>query len=463
MKTPKAPTPPAQRKAPQTLLRNVIELCADCDTCRLIMDQDCAFFPELYRLWDLEMETGVAISDDQQRALLDLCTLCGLCPCPKIPMEMMEAKSRYIAAEGLPIATRLITDVPRLARLCGILPQITAGLQENRVTGTLLRKAVDMHPDRHFPTFPKENFFQWANTKGLSRPSGKERHISYFAGCTAGYLFPQIGQALVKIMEHNNIGVRVPPQDCCGMPYLVEGDKDAVLQRTQENMKTLLKEVEVGDDLITTCPTCGFFMKKLLPEGAYFSAAYQTSVNAAADELKVPEPGRGVRQHKLLKKMMYGKILKDDGYFSSLDPLGRIAVAEHFYDAGEYLQRLHDEGHLNTEFAEIPERMVYFAPCHQREQNIGRPYLDLLALIPELKIEQLGETECCGMGGNFGFKAGFHEQSLTIGKALAEKIRKQDPEGIITDCMSCRLQFNHLLPYPVYHPLELLARASSPL
>ena len=71
-------------------------------------------------------------------------------------MEMMEAKSRYIAAEGLPIATRLITDVPRLARLCGIFPRITTGLQENRVTGTLLRKAVDMHPDRHFPIFPKK-------------------------------------------------------------------------------------------------------------------------------------------------------------------------------------------------------------------------------------------------------------------------------------------------------------------
>jgi glycerol-3-phosphate dehydrogenase subunit C len=25
--------------------------------------------------------------------------------------------------------------------------------------------------------------------------------------------------------------------------------------------------------------------------------------------------------------------------------------------------------------------------------------------------------------------------------------------------MSCRLQFNHELPYPVFHPLEILARA----
>jgi glycerol-3-phosphate dehydrogenase subunit C len=39
------------------------------------------------------------------------------------------------------------------------------------------------------------------------------------------------------------------------------------------------------------------------------------------------------------------------------------------------------------------------------------------------------------------------------------KIQEKSPQAIITDCMSCRLQFNHALPYPVFHPLEILARA----
>jgi glycerol-3-phosphate dehydrogenase subunit C len=103
--------------------------------------------------------------------------------------------------------------------------------------------------------------------------------------------------------------------------------------------------------------------------------------------------------------------------------------------------------------------MAYFAPCHQREQKMGRPYLDLLALIPGLTVELVGDTECCGMGGNFGFKADFHEQSLAVGRPLMAKIRKRDPQAIITDCMSCRLQFGHSLPYPVFHPLEILVRA----
>jgi len=40
-----------------------------------------------------------------------------------------------------------------------------------------------------------------------------------------------------------------------------------------------------------------------------------------------------------------------------------------------------------------------------------------------------------------------------------EKIKKADPEAVITDCLSCRLQFTHALPYPVFHPLELISQS----
>jgi glycerol-3-phosphate dehydrogenase subunit C len=39
------------------------------------------------------------------------------------------------------------------------------------------------------------------------------------------------------------------------------------------------------------------------------------------------------------------------------------------------------------------------------------------------------------------------------------KIKAAAPDAIVTDCLSCRLQFTHTLPYPVYHPLEVLQRA----
>ncbi len=44
------------------------------------------------------------------------------------------------------------------------------------------------------------------------------------------------------------------------------------------------------------------------------------------------------------------KYFKDDGYFSSINPLKRILVAENTYDLGEYLVNLHQSGELKTSF-----------------------------------------------------------------------------------------------------------------
>jgi len=42
---------------------------------------------------------------------------------------------------------------------------------------------------------------------------------------------------------------------------------------------------------------------------------------------------------------------------------------------------------------------------------------------------------------------------------LMDKIREIDPDRIVTECLSCRLQFNQLLPHPVSHPIEILRDA----
>ena len=104
--------------------------------------------------------------------------------------------------------------------------------------------------------------------------------------------------------------------------------------------------------------------------------------------------------------------------------------------------------------------MVYYPPCHLREQNIGRPYQELLSLLPGIDLEPVdGSLYCCGMGGIMGFKREFHETSIHLGNRLMKKINDLKPERLVTDCLSCRLQFNQLLPYKVYHPIEILKEA----
>ena len=108
--------------------------------------------------------------------------------------------------------------------------------------------------------------------------------------------------------------------------------------------------------------------------------------------------------------------MKDGGPFSTLSPMDRIALADRFQDIGEYLSTLLYAGRLDTRFHPIHEKMAYFAPCHQREQKIGTPYMDLLSKIPGLTLQIVGGAmDCCGMGGALGFKKDFYGDSVSIG------------------------------------------------
>jgi len=223
-------------------------------------------------------------------------------------------------------------------------------------------------------------------------------------------------------------------------------------------LKTMLQAAQAGYDLVCSCPTCGFLMKILLKEDAYYSPAYQQSVNAGGDHIMVPD--RNTNGYVYLKKSIYEKILKDDGYFSVINPLDRIALSHRMRDMGEYLHHLAQTNRLNTRFGRLEGRMALYTPCHQREQAIGRPYQDLLERIPGLTIQPVGSTmDCCGMGGSLGFKKKFHDASLDLGRPLMQKIQAAAPDAIITECLSCRLQFQHVLPYPVFHPLEIINRS----
>ncbi len=170
--------------------------------------------------------------------------------------------------------------------------------------------------------------------------------------------------------------------------------------------------------------------------------------------MKVPL-GYGNNKFANLPKSIYQTILKDDGYFSAIDPLIRIEISLNVRDMGEYLLSLQAKGKLDIKPSDIP--MAYFAPCHQREQDIGQPYFEILKSFPDADIVRIGEAmECCGMGGHLGYKDNFHDHSLAIGQPIFDKLSKEPDRTLITDCLSCRLQFEYAGPGKVLHPIEIL-------
>ncbi len=449
--------------APEQKIRDVVDACADCDVCRHLMDANCLFFPELYRLWDREKASGKRIAERDLRGLVDLCNFCALCPCPNIRGDIMAAKTAFIRRDGLPLSIRFLEDVEQVGRICGALPRLANRALQHPKTGRALKQAAGIHADRRLPVFPEENFPTQARKRRLHLPSDtpRGRKVAYFAGCTGRYLFPDVPAAAADALQANGVDVYYPEQQCCGMPTMLEGDQARTVRFARFNAQRLAGAVEQGHDIVCSCPTCAYMFRTVLREGAYYSAQYQARVGGDDDAIRIPatyaKTGRREGDFVLLKKSIYKDILKDEGYFSDIDPLQRIKVAENTYDLGEYLLNLHEAGELKTGFGPAPGRVAYFPPCHLREQKIGRPFATLMGRIPELTLEEIGGSfYCCGMAGIMGFKKEFHEASVHMGSRLADKIGRMHPELIVTECLSCRLQFNQMTPYEVRHPVEIL-------
>ena len=449
--------------SPEARTHAVIDACTDCDVCRYLMPSECLLFDDLYRLHDRAENGGTPISALDLRGLVDRCTYCGLCACRDIRADIIDAKTGFVAREGLPFGVRLMTRLEALVRIGGRLPRLTNAVSSNRALAGLMKRLVGVHAERALPALPPASFPEWAHRVGIDRkpPVEASPKAAYFAGCTGRHLFPAVPRAVVEILQRFGVSVYYPEQHCCGMPTFAEGDRQQTLSWVRRTIDQLSALVDEGFAIVCSCPTCGYMLKTVIRERADYAEARQRQLGGDDRFLFVPDeslPARGgKRPLKKLLKSMYGKLLRDDGYFAAIDPVRRVKVAESTFDAGEYLLGHIQEGAWSPELTGCSGRVVYFVPCHQREQRIGRPYLELLQGISGLAMDVVdGPYDCCGMGGNMGFKKGFHEASLRLAAPVLGKIRDLNPEGIVTDCLSCRLQFRHALPYPVYHPMEIL-------
>jgi len=439
---------PQKGASPENALQRLFNGCTDCDICRFLMDESCLFFPEIYRRYDEALETRRMPDSNALRDLTERCTLCGLCPCPDVRANMIRAKADRVRDEGLEPGARALSDIHTFGRLSRRAPRLVNALLSTPMARRFLAKVFDVHPARFLPPLAAEDFFRWAARRGLDRkPPLREgsRRVAYFTGCTAAYLFPEVARAVATVLGHAGVDLYVPPQECCGMPTVVEGDMARSLRRIRANMAVLTGLADEGFDIVCSCPTCGYFLKVILKENACLS----TGCMGAGTHAK-PSPAH------------FGASSLADDAFAALDPGERIRLSECVFDVGEYLARLRAEGRFRPAFRPLSGRWVYYAPCHQREQGIGTPYLGMLQDIPGLNLQPVGSsTDCCGMGGSLGYKKAFHEASLQLGASLMKKIQKAAPEAIVTDCLSCRLQFRYVLGLPVYHPVEVLAAAWS--
>ncbi len=359
-------------------------------------------------------ENGQPLSPDHS---VDYCSGCRVCNevCPtgvKIAELNARARAQMVAEEGIPLRNKMLGRNEILGKLGGYVPRLANLGMQNGLSRTLAEKMFGVAKGAQLPRWPTGgNFGSWMQ-KSQSKRLKSDKKVVYFHGCGTMHYEPFIGQATVAVLEYNGYEVIAPPQNCCGLPLLSNGEFDEAEKYHRNNIRKLDSYVKDGLPIVGTTPSCTLTLKEEAPE--------------------------------LLD--MHG----EDAH----------ALKMAVWDIFEWLRELHDAGELKTDFRHIDMTLPYHAPCQYRAHRVGKPSLDIMALIPGLDLRE-SHAHCCGSAGTYGYKEEKHQIAMDVGAELFMFVKDQGPDVTMTACdtETCRWQIEAGTNLPSRHPIEVLAAA----
>ena len=345
---------------------------------------------------------------------LDYCSGCGICTqvCPQgvhIAEINTQARAKLREKTGHKLRDRMIARPTLTGKLGTPAAPVANWTLSNPAFRLLVEKTMDIHRSAPLPKFAGRTFQRWARKH--TSPAA-ERRVAFFHGCGTNYYEPRLGEMTVELLEHNGIKVEVPKQDCCGLPLQSNGmfkDARGYVHRLSERLAPFARE---GVDIVGTSTSCTLMLKR--------------------EALEILEMG---------------------------DDEALVAVSSRVYDICEYLLMLHARGELKTDFAAVEETVTYHAPCQQQGHGIGKPALDLMALIPGLNVVE-STASCCGIAGTYGLKREKYGIAMDVGADLFRQVAANQSDEVVCDSETCRWQIQGATGVHSVHPVEMLHRAS---
>jgi glycerol-3-phosphate dehydrogenase subunit C len=348
---------------------------------------------------------------------VDYCSGCRVCNevCPtgvKIAEINARARAQIVADNGLPLRNRLLGRNDVLAKVGSLVPALANFGLHNGFSRVMAEKVMGIAREAPLPRWSTSGTFgDWfKKTQPYRLKSAKK--VVYYHGCATMYYEPFIGKAATAVFEHNGYEVIVPPQNCCGLPLLSNGEFKAAEAYHQGNIAKLLVYAEAGLDIVGTSTSCTLTLKEEAPE-----------LLDMFDE----------KAHTL-----------------------KMAT----WDIFEWLRERHVRGELKMDFQEINMVLPYHAPCQYRAHRLGKPSLEVMTLIPGLDVRE-SQARCCGIAGTYGYKKEKYQIAMDVGAELFNFVADQGDDVTMTACDSetCRWQLEHGVDLPSRHPIEILAAA----
>ena len=354
-----------------------------------------------------------------------LCIQCGACKdvCPSkidIPGLILEIRRRLVKNEGLPILHKSIYAVVNNRRLFHTMLRAASVAGKPFSKGSKFIRHLpmflaDLTDGRSLPAIAAKPLRD--TIKKIRQPAGLKERAVFYAGCLIDFAYPEMGEALVKILNKGGIEVVFPDdQTCCGAPARYSGAYEVAAKNAADNIEALL--AERADYVVSACPTCTVALDHEFI--ATFQSLGQSTNMARARELAA-------------------KVID----FSTL------------------VKKLVDEGRLTLKEGETLGKITYHDSCHlKRTMHAEKPPRELLEKAG-YEIAEMFECDiCCGMGGSYSLK--LPEVSAPILQRKLKNIKDTGAPVVAMDCPGCVMQIRGGMdqdgaPVQVRHTVELLA------
>jgi len=413
-------------------LRRVFDICHGCRRCFNLCDS----FPRLFDLID-ESSSGELdeVKSEDFGPVVEACTLCDMCfmtKCPYVPphefnLDFPHLMLRYRAAEakrnGFPFTQAQLARTDRNGKLAAPVAGLAnwGSAKSNKLTRPALEAVAGIDRRAELPKFYGKTFTMRAKAQDASGEAmpkdapAKGRKAAIFATCFVNYNNPHVGEAARKVLAHNGVETEVAYPGCCGMPFLEQGDIAKVAEQARKVAKDMGVWIDKGYDIIALTASCGLMFKLewplILPDDP--------------DVKKLAAATRDIDEYVV-------DIAKTEGLAPGLKPV---------------------EGGVSAHLA-----------CHARAQNMGPKSVEMLKLIPEIKVDVV--ERCSGHGGTFGVMKETFETAMKVGKTAARNVNKTGNKYVTSDCPLAAKHLVHEIsemddatPPSAQHPIEIMARA----
>jgi glycolate oxidase iron-sulfur subunit len=360
--------------------------------------------------------------------IFESCFLCTSCVdvCPNVlPTDIIIEQVRSDIADKFGIAWfkrlffyllrhRKIMDI--VARFGYVMQSCAISINKQKEYGKTRFYLPIVKKDRFLPFAKKVSFL---NKHNEDIKNGGKQRVAIFIGCMANYSYTDIGESLIKILNHLKIDIFIPKKQlCCSAPAYFTGDFKSVDYLIKHNIKYFETFIDSVDAIIVPEATCS----------AMINIDWEYYLHNQEDWKQ--------RASKIAKKTF---------------------IATKWLYENTNLKEVLDSKDKQQ------QSVTYHDPCHARKmQGAYKEPREFISSNYNIK-EMSDSNVCCGFGGVTMQTEKYH-LAKKAGLLKALMIEETKADIVSAECSACRMQITNSLENEKVdtifkNPIELIAQS----